>query len=88
MFMKFLQRSTARYMFFARIDQIFFKLYAAVDGRQNDHHVQDLLDLGPQIDEMDAATTWALTQDASEGFKSILTDFLEQHRYESIAKRI
>ncbi len=57
--------------FLDRIDQIFFKLYAAVDGGPNDIHVQDLLALSPQIDEINAAAKWVLTQDASEGFRII-----------------
>lgn len=74
--------------FLDRLDQIFFKLYAAVDGGPNDRHVQDLLALNPQIDEIEAATDWVLTQDSSGGFRSILKDFLEQNNYESAAKHI
>lgn len=74
--------------FLDRLDQIFFKLYAAVDGGRGDRHVQDLLALKPQIDEIEAATDWVLTQDGSGGFRSILKDFLEQHNYESAAKHI
>ena len=72
--------------FTGRTDQIFFKLYAAVD--RNDYHVQDLLALKPTEKEMEEATKWVLTQDVSEGFRLVLKDFLERHGYGDIAKGI
>jgi hypothetical protein len=72
--------------FISRIDQIHFKLYAAVD--QDDYHVQDLLALKPTETEMEMATRWVVTQDVSEAFKALLKDFLETHNHGSVAKRI
>lgn len=72
--------------FISRIDQIYFKLYAAVD--RNDYHVQDLLALKPTEDEMEKAAQWAITQDVSESFKLILKDFLKRNGYGVIAERI
>lgn len=72
--------------FAGRADQIFFKLYAAVD--RNDYHVQDLFALKPTEKEMEGATRWVLTQDVSEEFRLVLKDFLERYGYEDIAKRI
>jgi len=72
--------------FAGRTDQIFFKLYAAVD--RNDYHVQDLFALKPTEKDMEGATKWVLTQDVSEEFRLILKDFLEGYGYEDIAKRI
>jgi len=72
--------------FTGRTDQIFFKLYAAVD--RNDYHMQDLLALKPTEKEMEEATKWVLTQDVSEGFRLVLKDFLERHGYGDIAKGI
>ena len=72
--------------FIGRTDQIFFKLYAAVD--RNDYHVQDLIALRPTDDEIEEATRWVLTQDVSQEFRSILKDFLKKHRYGPIADRI
>jgi len=72
--------------FTSRTDQIFFKLYAAVD--RNNYHVQDLLALRPTEEEIEEATKWVLTQDVSEGFRLVLKDFLERHGYGDIAKRI
>ena len=72
--------------FISRLDQIHFKLYAAVD--QNDYHVQDLFALKPTESEMEMAAKWVITQDVSEVFKALLRDFLETHDHGSIAKRI
>ena len=74
--------------FLDRFDQIFFKLYAAVDGGANDRHVQDLFALKPSLAEIRAATEWVLTQDNSEGFRSILKDFLEQHNYGPVIEQL
>jgi hypothetical protein len=72
--------------FISRLDQIHFKLYAAVD--QDDYHVQDLFALKPTEDEIEMAANWVVTQDVSEVFKALLKDFLEIHNYGDIAKRI
>jgi hypothetical protein len=72
--------------FISRTDQIFFKLYAAVD--RNDYHVQDLIALHPTEKEMEEAARWVLTQDVSQEFRSLLKDFLKKHRYGPIADRI
>jgi hypothetical protein len=55
--------------FISRIDQIHFKLYAAVD--QNGYHLQDFDALKPTEEEMERAAKWVLTQDVSEVFKSL-----------------
>ncbi|MBM4307220.1 MAG: hypothetical protein FJ123_10845 [Deltaproteobacteria bacterium] len=72
--------------FISRIDQIHFKLYAAVD--QDGYHVQDLFALKPKEAEIEKAAQWTVTQDVSEVFKTLLKDFLEIHHYGDIAKRI
>ena len=72
--------------FISRIDQIHFKLYAAVD--QDGYHVQDLFALKPTENEMEVAAKWVVTQDVSEVFKALLKDFLEIHNYGDTAKRI
>ena len=51
-----------------RRDQIFFKLYAAVDQGPRSKHFGDLRRLEPTIDELRAAATWARRRDPSEGF--------------------
>lgn len=72
--------------FISRIDQIHFKLYAAVD--QDGYHVQDLFTLKPTEDEMEEAAKWAVGQDVSEVFRALLKDFLEMHNYGDTAERI
>ncbi len=72
--------------FISRLDQIYFKLYAAVDS--NDYHTDDLFALKPTDKEIEMATQWVLTQDVSEGFRFLLKDFLRRNNYENIAKRI
>ncbi len=73
--------------YISRIDQIHFKLYAAVD--RGDYHVQDLLALRPSMEEIATATQWVLTQDVSETFRLILKDFLKRILgYDQIAQSI
>jgi len=72
--------------FISRIDQIHFKLYAAVD--RGDYHVQDLFALKPTEDEIEMAANWVITQDVSDVFKALLKDFLGVHHYGSVAQRI
>lgn len=86
---RLVKRSYGNYLavyFISRTDQIFFKLYAAVDC--NDYHVQDLIALHPTEKEMEEAARWVLTQDVSQEFRFILKDFLKKHRYGPIADRI
>ena len=72
--------------YISRLDQIYFKLFAAVD--RNDYHVDDLFQLNPSQQEIEDAARWVLTQDVSLGFKAILMDFLRKHGYENISERI
>ena len=51
-----------------RRDQIFFKLYAAVDQGTRSKHFEDLRRLEPTAEELHAAAAWARTHDPSEGF--------------------
>ena len=64
---------TVRYA--SRIDQIHFKLHAAVD-RSGGKHFADLQALEPASDELVAAAQWARTHDPSDGFLSVLTEVL------------
>jgi len=72
--------------FISRLDQIYFKLYAAVD--RGGYHRDDLVALKPTNQEIAMAVNWVLTQDVSEGFRFILKDFLERHGYSDIAQRV
>jgi len=50
------------------VDQIFFKLFAAVDQGPRSKHVADLRKLEPTKDELRAASRWARGHDPSPGF--------------------
>jgi hypothetical protein len=61
-----------------RVDMICFKLYAAVDQGPRSRHLQDLLDLRPDRDELLAAARWTMTHDPSPGYRALLVDALHQ----------
>jgi hypothetical protein len=72
--------------YISRLDQIHFKVFAAADAGPG-RHLNDLLALSPDKDELLAAARWALTQDSSEGFVMILKDMLQQLGHEDLAKK-
>ena len=55
-----------------RLDQIHFKLYAAVDQGPHSKHFSDLQALGPTRDELIATAQWARTHDVSGEFRAEL----------------
>jgi hypothetical protein len=55
-----------------RLDQICFKLYAAVDQGVGSKHASDLQLLEPTRDELLAAARWSRTHDPSEGYREVL----------------
>jgi hypothetical protein len=55
-----------------RRDQVFLKLYAAVDQGRNSKHFQDLVALSPGREELLDAARWTMTHDPSAGFRSEL----------------
>lgn len=73
--------------FIDRIDQIHFKLYASVDQGPG-KHVDDLMALAPDADELEAAATWAMTHDVSEAFKETLLQALRVLGFEDVASRL
>lgn len=68
-----------------RIDQIYFKLYAAAD--RGGYHITDLIALTPSAEEIEAAARWAMTHDVSEGFVMVLKHLLRSIGYENVAAR-
>lgn len=60
----------------SRLDQIHFKLYAAVDAGGPGKHLSDLLALSPTPEELLAAARWSRTHDPSEGYRSALVQAL------------
>ena len=70
----------------SRLDQIFFKLYAAVD--RGGYHIDDLLKLNPTEDELFQAAKWTMTHDVSPGFKCMLCQLLTELGHEDVSRRI
>jgi hypothetical protein len=73
--------------FIDRIDQIHFKLYAAVD-RFGSYHATDLQELEPTDGELLAAAAWTRTHDPSEGYLESLKMFFRKFGYEHLADRV
>lgn len=81
----FLQRAHARRFgslvvhIASRLDQIHFKLFAAVDQGARSKHMADLRTLAPQAPELIEAARWCRIQDPSDGFlaalRALLTHF-------------
>ncbi len=55
-----------------RLDQICFKLYAAVDQGVGSKHAADLRRLEPTESELLGAARWTRTQDPSDGYREVL----------------
>lgn len=73
--------------FIDRIDQIYFKLYAAVD-QFGSYHATDLQELGPTDDELLGAVAWSRTHDPSEGYLESIKMFFRKFGYEHLVERI
>lgn len=69
-----------------RLDQIHFKLYAAVD--RGGYHISDLESLDPTPDELHSAARWAMTHDVSEGFAMLLRTLLRRIGHGTVSDRI
>lgn len=75
--------------YIGRIDQIHFKLYAAVDcGPGPTRHLRDLLALNPTNDELLAAARWTMTHDVSVGFKDLLKNMLKETGHDDVAAQL
>jgi hypothetical protein len=59
-----------------RLDQICFKLYAAVDQGPHSKHFADLKHLEPSEDDLQVAKCWCVTHDVSDAFESELKSLL------------
>lgn len=72
--------------YISRLDQIYFKTYAAAD--RGGYHVNDLKKLNPTDDELVNAAKWCMTQDVSSGFRLVLKDMFNQLGWKNVAERI
>ncbi|BET67223.1 hypothetical protein ASA1KI_21410 [Opitutales bacterium ASA1] len=73
--------------FIGRLDQIHFKLHAAVD-RDGGRHLTDLLALKPNAEELLQAARWTRIHDPSEGFRFNLSELLKQLSHGDVAKQL
>ena len=90
----FQTRLTKRYQgeklsvyYISRLDQIHFKMYAAID-QLGSYHAADLKKLDPTEEELIQAVQWAKTHDPSDGFQLAVKLFLKEFGYEQLAERI
>lgn len=75
--------------YIGRIDQIHFKLYAAVDrGPGPSRHLNDLMLLQPTADELIAAGRWAMTHDVSLGFREMMKVLLKEIKHDAVAEQL
>jgi hypothetical protein len=74
--------------FIGRLDQVHFKIYAAMDPKEGTRHLSDLLDLKPTEHEVKAAVSWLLGRKVSAQFKGTLQQVLERIDHERIAQQI
>jgi hypothetical protein len=79
------ERLTVYYV--SRMDQIYFKVFAAVDSGPG-RHVDDLRELKPSPDEIEKAALWAMTHDRSVEFRMVLVSMLRQMGFKDVAERI
>ncbi|MBK7189801.1 MAG: hypothetical protein IPH86_14285 [bacterium] len=73
--------------FISRLDQIHFKLYAAVD-QFGSYHATDLQALHPTDDELIAAADWSRSHDPSPGYRQGLIQFLGAFGYGHLCDRV
>jgi hypothetical protein len=74
--------------FLDRIDQIYFKLFAAVDLGGPSRHLDDLNSLSPTDDELYDAAQWVKIQDPSESFMEMMKTMLRMTGHERVAERL
>ena len=67
-----------------RLDQICFKLYAAVDQGPKSKHFSDLKLLQPTEAELQIAKDWCVTHDVSEGFAATINEAVASMGVESV----
>jgi hypothetical protein len=72
--------------FISRLDQIHFKLYASVD--RGGYHIDDLMALNPETDELVQAARWSMTHDVSVGYADSLKKLLGELGYGEAAARL
>ncbi|MBF0106275.1 MAG: hypothetical protein HQM16_13225 [Deltaproteobacteria bacterium] len=80
----------------SRLDQIHFKLFAAIDELQfnlsqygiTSHHLEDLKKLNPKKNEIKLACDWCLKQEYQQDIKKTLTDLLNQEGWGHVIRKV
>jgi hypothetical protein len=67
-----------------RLDLIHYKLFALVESGTG-KHLQDLVALEPDAQEMRAASLWCLTQKDTPVFRAALNESLRALHHETVA---
>lgn len=80
--------SKLKIFYISRIDQVFFKTYAAVDKGGPTYHSEDLLKLRPTSKEFLQAAKWSMNQDPSHAFKISLIQMLESLGFKDVAEQL
>ena len=73
--------------FLGRVDQIHFKLYAAVD-QSGGKHYDDLMALNPTAQEIEQAARWSMTHDVSPGYKEGLKKIMTKMGFTNVADNL
>jgi hypothetical protein len=74
--------------FIDRLDQVAFKIFAAMDSKEGLRHLMDLLELKPTESEARHAARWLLGRNTSVEFKQKLRQVLDRVGHERIAETI
>lgn len=72
--------------YISRIDQIYFKTFAAAD--RGGYHITDLQTLMPSHEEISNAAAWCTEQDVSEGFRMLLKEMLTQNGWKDAGRQL
>jgi hypothetical protein len=71
-----------------RFDQIHLKVYAAADKGGPSYHLDDLAALNPTDDELLSAVRWAMVQDPTSEFASVIKEMLGAIGYGHVIEKI
>jgi hypothetical protein len=74
--------------FVDRLDQVAFKIFAAMDPKEGLRHLADLLEFKPTESEARHAATWLLDRNTSSDFTDKLRQVLDRIGHERIAHTI
>ena len=74
--------------FISRLDQVFFKTFAAADKGGPSYHLDDLLKLKPTAQELLDAAQWAMIQDPSPAFRATLKQMFTSTGFPDVSDKL